>query len=207
MSSPDRDASERVEIATGAAISGAAAETASPPIGGAGTRAGVAMAVRDAGPLLPLRDAEQLELLRDDGGRLDVVQAKRAPRGVGRPAGARNQRTQEVRDYLLGRYAHPLEVLAQIISRPIDAIVAETGCRPIEALALVKSAAAELAPYVEGKMPVAVDLNIYREIPTLVIEGVTHASEELADLLDGEFMTVEEGEAEMAENRQFPEAE
>lgn len=198
MSAPDREDAQPVDFTTSAAVSGGGAV---PPIGGVGTRAGVADAVREAGPLLPLRDAEQLELLRDDRGRMDAVQAQRAPRGRGRPAGARNQRTVEVRDYLLGRYAHPLEVLAQIYSRPVDALAAELGCKRIEAAALIKSAAAEAVPYLEGKMPVAVDINVYRDVPTLVIEGVTHDSEELAEMLDGEFMTIEEGEAEMAENR------
>jgi len=168
--------------------------------------AAVSAAIAAAGPLLPLRDAEQLELLRDDRGELDRVAARRAARGVGRPPGSANKRTKDVRDYLLSRYAHPLEVLAQIISRPIDQIVAETGCKPIEALALVKSAAAELAPYVEGKMPVAVDLSVRGDM-TLAIEGLTHSAEEIRELAQAEFVEVDDDDPETADFRDFSEGD
>lgn len=180
-----------VDFATGAAKTGDVAGLAS----------AATDAIDRAGPLLPLRDAEQLDLLRDGKGSLGSIEAKSAPRGVGRPKGAKNRRTTTWAEYLTSRYAHPLEVLAQLITRPIDAIVAETGCKPIEALTLIKSAAAELAPYVASKMPVLAVVDHGADLGMLVIEGVTHSREELGDILAGEFVEVDDDDEETAENR------
>lgn len=146
-----------------------------------GTAQGIRGAVEEAGPMLPLRDAEQLDLLRADDGSVRREMVHRAERGRGRPAGSRNRRTLEVRAYLLSRYAHPLEVLAQIYSRPTDVLAAELSCTRLEAMTLQKSAAAELAPFVEGKMPVAVDLNVRGDF-TLAIEGLNATTAEVAEL-------------------------
>lgn len=143
----------------------------SAPLPGEGFAAGVAQAIEAAGPLLPLRDAEQLDMLQDKHGRVVSGRVGEAGRARGRPPGAGNKRTADVRDYLLSRYAHPLEVLAQMISRPIDALAAELQCKPIEAAALVKSAAAELAPYMESKLPVLIDARTRRDV-VLIMPGV-----------------------------------
>ncbi|WP_374650313.1 hypothetical protein [Rhizorhabdus sp.] len=125
-----------------------------------GTVAGMRAAIDEAGPLLPLRDAEQLDMLAEESGSTSVnrVHAELAPRATGRPRGARNRRTEEVRSYLLSRYAHPLEVLAQVYSRPVDALAAELHCSRADAMALQVKAAAEVAPYIEGKQPVAISI-------------------------------------------------
>lgn len=122
---------------------------------------GFASAVEQAmamAPALPLRGAgvEQLALLPETGDiRRDMVDA--LPRGRGRPAGAVNKRTGAWRDYLLTRYPHPLETLAAIQGTPVDVLAAELGCKRVEALAIIKSAAAELAPFMESKMATIVD--------------------------------------------------
>lgn len=121
--------------------------------------AAVEAAVAEAGPALPVRGcvAEQLDLLPADR-RVTCHDIDALPRGRGRPRGSKNRRTEAWRDYLASRYTHPLETLAAIQSTPVDVLASQLGCRPIEALSVIKSAAAELAPYMEGKMPVAVDL-------------------------------------------------
>lgn len=122
---------------------------------------GFASAVAQAmelAPALPVRGAtaEQLALLPETG-RITRDQVEALPRGRGRPPGASNRRTAAWRDYLLSRYTHPLETLMAIQSTPADVLAAELGCKPVEALAIIKSAAAEAAPYMESKMATIVD--------------------------------------------------
>lgn len=162
--------------------------------------AAVEAAVAEAGPLLPLRDAEQLDLLRDDRGQVARQLVPTAPRGRGRPPGARNKRTEAVRAYLLSRYVHPLEVLAQIYSRPVDVLAAELECSKAEAMALIKSAAAEAAPYHEGKMPVAVDLSVRGDF-TLAIQGLNATAGEIEELQSLSFQAGEIVEAEFEEDQ------
>jgi phage gp36-like protein len=157
--------------------------------GGLGTATGIRQAIAEAGPLLPLRDAEQLELLREESGNATTSSShvSLAPRGRGRPQGARNRQTQEVRSYLLSRYAHPLEFLSQVFSRPTDALAAELGCSKKEAAFLQVRAAAEVAPFVEGKMPVAIDLAVRGDM-TLIIPGVNISQAEADMAANGDFI-------------------
>lgn len=79
-------------------------------------------------------------------------------RGPGRPPGARNKRTQEMVDYLLSRYAHPLEGLLQIAGAPVDALARELGADRMDALKLQVSAMSAALPYVAQKQPQAINL-------------------------------------------------
>lgn len=79
-----------------------------------------------------------------------------ARKGRGRPRGARNKRTEELRAYLLSRYRHPLETLAAIQSQDPDILAAELGCSELEATGLIIKAAAELGPFVASRLPVEV---------------------------------------------------
>lgn len=157
--------------------------------GGAGLRTGIRQAINEAGPLLPLRDEQQLDLLAEEAGSgtVSTTQVALAPRGRGRPAGVRNKRTEEVRGYLLSRYAHPLEVLAQYYSRPVDALSAELGCTKKEAAFLQVRAAAEVAPFVEGKMPVQVDVTTRGDF-SLLIPGVNISEADAREAAQGDFI-------------------
>ena len=157
--------------------------------GGLGTAAGIRGAITEAGPLLPLRDAEQLELLREasDQGTVQSTHVALAPRQRGRKPGSRNKRTEEVRGYLLSRYSHPLEVLAQIYSRPVDQLSAELGCSKKEAAFLQVRAAAEVAPFVEGKMPVAIDVTTRGDF-NLLIPGINITEAEAREAMEGDFI-------------------
>ena len=156
-------------------------------------------AIAAAGPLLPLRDAEQLPLIDLPGKRLRRDQVEQLPRGRGRPVGATNRRTTAWRDYLATRYTHPLETLAVIQSQPVDKLAAELGCKPIEALAVIKSAAAELAPYMEGKMPVAIDMTMKGDM-MLAIAGMAGTTpERLDEIAAGQWVDVDN--LEMPQNQ------
>jgi hypothetical protein len=108
---------------------------------------------------LPLLPADQLDGLPEARG--ERVVALQAPRraGPGRPPGAKNRSTTEWQRYLLAKYRSPLEALAEIMSRPVSDLVDEVGCTRFEALKLQVHAAAELAPYLHGKMPVEVQMH------------------------------------------------
>lgn len=129
-----------------------------------GKKLGLAAAVAATGAEAPpVERAEQLPLLPAaelDGlpvGQAERTAVLRAPRsGPGRPPGARNRSTQAWRDYLLSKYRSPLEVLAETYSRSAQDLAAELNCKPAEAFAIQVKAAAELAPYLHGKMPVEV---------------------------------------------------
>lgn len=88
----------------------------------------------------------------------DQVDQGDGPRGPGRPAGARNKRTQEWVDYLGGRYGTPLERLAQLYSANPGELAAAHGIKVIEALDIMKSAAIAALPYMHQKQPVSVDV-------------------------------------------------
>lgn len=98
--------------------------------------------------------------------------AKQAPvdrRGPGRPAGARNKRTQEWADYLLARYTSPLVGLAEIANRPVTQLARELSCGHLDAAKLQMAAMTKLAEYVHQKQPTAVELGDGNQTLTLVI--------------------------------------
>jgi hypothetical protein len=113
-----------------------------------GLKAALAATVGLGAPALPVADGpQQAELLPDAA----------PPRPVGRPTGSRNRRTQEWADFLLARHGRsPLEVLAEIAVTPTAELARELGCDRIDALDRRMRAAAELAPYLHQKQPVAV---------------------------------------------------
>ena len=135
---------------------------------------------------LPLADAEALSLALairpgDRAAAVDEVRRR------GRPKGSRNRRSEDLIRYLGGRYAHPLEILMQVASRPTDVLAAELGCKRVEALAIQKSAAVEALPYFESKKPVAV------QVDSRVIQLVIHehaAASDAAVSIDGERVTL-----------------
>lgn len=75
---------------------------------------------------------------------------------AGRPAGSVARHTAEWRRLMLERYRSPLIVMAEAYSRPVAELAAELGCTRREAFEIQQRAAAELAPYVHSKMPIAV---------------------------------------------------
>lgn len=139
--------------------------------------AGAPMIDREVSVLLPLLDAGQVEAGRAAIADRDPAGAVRELRRSGRPVGAVNKRTATWRDYFLTQCTHPLMVLGHTFSRPVEVLAAELGCSKLEAYQVQMRAAAEALPYIESKMPVAVDVSNHRRI-SLVIEG-------LGEVVDG----------------------
>ena len=82
-----------------------------------------------------------------------------APREGGRPAGSVARATAEWRAMLLRRYRSPLIGLAETFNRPVGELAATLGCTAYEAFQLQLKAMTELAPYLHGKMPTALQLD------------------------------------------------
>lgn len=81
----------------------------------------------EAGAVLGVEsDPEQLDLLRDDTGRLppDVFQRMRLhARGRGRPPGARNRASNDLAKLICQKHGDPVQYMASIYSMPIDQLI------------------------------------------------------------------------------------
>ena len=92
----------------------------------------------------------------------------------GRPPGVPNKRTSEMAAYLLSRYSHPLERLAQIWSAGTEELAASLGCSKTEALQEQRLAITAALPYLQAKLPLAVDLTNHKVINLNIIEPKEH---------------------------------
>jgi hypothetical protein len=68
-----------------------------------------------------------------------------------------------------------------------------------EANALIMRARELAAPYIHGKKPVAI-VHDFSGLKDLVIEGVTHSREEVEDIVDADFIAIEDQREEEARN-------
>lgn len=126
------------------------------------------------------RPAVQLPLL---GGPDAVDVAPRAERrGPGRRPGSENLVTRELRTFIGASFRHPLITLARIQAQDPVELARSLGCKPAEALDRIQRAAAELAPYLVGKMPVE-DANGNAVLP--VIQLVAPGAMEPVDIGGG----------------------
>ena len=122
-----------------------------------GVRAALDLALSERGQqaqqaLLPLAPANG----EDERGK---IAAGLEPRSAGRPPGSINKKTSDLANYLLSRYRHPVIALAEIYSRPTEALAQDLQCKRLEAFKVQKEAAAVVAEYVAQKMPRAVELD------------------------------------------------
>jgi len=95
-------------------------------------------------------------------------------RRPGRPPGSRNRRTEAWCDYILARYASPLEVLAQIAVARVDDLTSQLACTKLEAMQEKRHAAIALAPFLHQRQPLAVNLT-ERKVVYLTIEATEAA--------------------------------
>lgn len=126
---------------------------------GTGLASAVDQALDRAGTMM-FADPEQVELALEAAAKRDIFSVQEAVaevRKAGRPKGAANKRTGKIRDFLLSQHRHPLHTLAMMQEQNPDVLAAQLDCSKLEAARVIVAAAAELAPYVEGKMPVTVD--------------------------------------------------
>lgn len=140
-----------------------------------GEQAAVKLVLGDAPPAPPQAPyTEQSDLLEDLLGLPKPSAGEKQEtehRGRGRAPGSRNKRTIEWTEYLLSRYASPLEVLAQIATMPVKDLVASLRCTKLEALQEKRFAAIALLPYLHAKQPVAIDITKRQVVNLNIIIG------------------------------------
>jgi hypothetical protein len=152
---------------------------------------------------------EELGRLGRDAGHMSVLRHARDQRSSGRKRGSRNKRTDDFAKWILQFGQHPARTLMEVQSTP-EPVLIELSKRKItrvtrsgqvvefseemsfaEARALRVRAAEALMPYLESKKPVAVDVS-FAGVSDLIIEGVTHSEREVRDIVDAEFMELED---------------
>lgn len=162
--------------------------------------------------LAPVTAEEMLEAreeLGPEAGRLAVVRHAREKRR-GRPKGSRNKRTDDFARYLLGFGQHPAITMMQIQATQPELLIEASKQEKVhsfdkhgrpnlviermtyEAAQSLRVRCAEgLLPYLESKKPVAVDMT-FNGVADLVIEGVTHTRAEMNDIVDGDFLPLDD---------------
>lgn len=93
-----------------------------------------------------------------------------AIRSTGRPKGSANKRTLAMRDlYLRKGYAHPMLWMGEVLTRPVRELAELLSCDLVEALEIQRKVAADLAPYLESKMPTQVKAPDGEGLPVLIM--------------------------------------
>lgn len=139
--------------------------------GGDGTKAAVRVAVagEPADRQLALLEAEP------------VAAVEVPSRGPGRPKGSRNRRTEETVAWLKGKYGRgPLELLFERIFADPAELASQLGMKRGDVWAEQNRLAIAALPFVEQKMPVAVDMKTSRTIK-VVLTDVDEGEEEGSD--------------------------
>lgn len=175
-----------------------------------------AAAVEEQEDLFATFSAEDMVEARDALGenatRLQVLQEARR-RGAGRPRGARNKRTDDFARYILSFGQDPAITLMQIASTQPEMLIEASRQQKVhsfradgspnvvvermtfeQAQSLRARCADILMPYIHGKKPIAVDFS-FAGIADMFIEGVTHSREEMADVIDAEFVPINDQDA------------
>ncbi len=151
-------------------------------------------------------DTEQLTLFDDvqEGAQADSLNSsadnsESINRGVGRPKGALNKSTVEMRRFIASKYSvSPLEFLVGLLNTDPARIISETGCKAENVIKVQTSAAVAALPYLHQKMPV--DVHVAETKRHLVLmEGMTSEAEELLRNEDAIIIEVDENGDEIAD--------
>lgn len=162
-------------------------------------------------PVTPEDIWDAREALGADATPNDVTKAARA-RKRGRPAGARNRRTDDLERLLLAHGQHPAVTLMQIQSTAPEVLMEASKRTKVhsfrkdgtanvvvehmtyEAAQSLRARCADmLMPFLVGKKPILID-HSFSGVADLFIEGVTHSAREIGDILDAEFLPVDGAE-------------
>lgn len=149
-------------------------------------------------PLSAEELADAQEALGPNARPMAVLREARRNR-AGRPKGVRNRRTADYAKFLLQYGPDPAVALMKMIADSEEAMVERSAAMDTpkrrmtygEARASRMRAAETMMPYFHGKMPVKVEMN-FAGVADLIIEGVTHSSDEMADILEAEFAPIDD---------------
>jgi hypothetical protein len=160
-------------------------------------------------PITPEEMVEAREELGAEAGRLTLLRHAREKRR-GRPKGARNKRTDDLAKYLLQFGEDPLVGAMRLATTQPEILIEASKQEKVhsfskggtprvviermtysEAQALIMRARELVAPYIHGKKPVQL-VHDFSGLKDLVIEGVTHTREEVEDIVDADFIAIED---------------
>lgn len=160
-------------------------------------------------PVSPEEMVEAREELGPDAGHMSVLRLARERRR-GRPKGAKNKRTDDLAKYLLQFGEDPLVGAIRLASTPPEVLIEASKQEKVhsfskagdprlviermtyaEANALIMRARELIAPYIHGKKPVQL-VHDFSGLKDLVIEGVTHSREEVQDIVEADFVAIED---------------
>lgn len=111
------------------------------------------------------QQVEMFVLMSDrTGAALDQVRERA---GRGRPAGAANLSTRQMRQYLLARGISPLESLMRMAMHTPATLASELRCEPLEAAEYLRKVWGDLAPYLHAKVQPTDDEG--RAVPTVIV--------------------------------------
>lgn len=152
---------------------------------------------------------EAREELGAEAGRLTLLRHAREKRR-GRPLGVKNKRTDDLAKYLLRFGEDPLVGAMRLATTQPEILIEASKQEKVhsfskageprvviermtysEAQALIMRARELIAPYIHGKKPVAI-VHDFSGIRDLLIEGVTHSREEIRDIVDADFIAIED---------------
>ncbi len=160
-------------------------------------------------PVTPEDIWDARETLGGDATPNQVTELARAKKR-GRPKGARNRRTDDFERYILGFGQHPAITLMQIQATAPEVLMEASKRRKVhsfqkdgtanvvvehmtyaEAQSLRIRCADIMLPYIEGKKPLKVDMS-FSGVSDLIIESVTHTADEIRDIVDAEYLPVDD---------------
>lgn len=116
-----------------------------------GPKAGITAALAVTGPGEPPAAPEQLALPV-------AAPPAEAARGPGRPPGAKNRRTVEWVEYLVGKYGSPLEGLLKEATAELRELARDLGMSTEDAAKHRKDCMIAALPYIHQKLPLAIDV-------------------------------------------------
>lgn len=99
-------------------------------------------------------------------------------RGPGRPQGARNKSTEEMRRWLIEARGlkSPLEWLLELVCKPVDEVV-RMGIEHSQVAKLQVAAAVAVLPYLHSRMPISIQSEGVAPIPLVLNLGAGEAEE------------------------------
>lgn len=175
-------------------------------------------------------DADAGDVVGTPSGFFDAVAAAGERKGLGRPRGARNKKTEAFEKWFYAKgYRDPAQVLAEIMTmdpRALQQIALDdakargetrqlgTKENPIEVVSvpgildiieIQRKAAGDLMPYLHGKKPTEVVITDER-LPILVVASGTNQMAEAAKLIEGR-VVLSIGRPEASEINELAESE
>lgn len=118
----------------------------------------------------------------DDEG--DAAELVLGERRVGRPPGRRNKATEAWRAFILGQHGSPLQALARIYAADPQELARRLGCKPIEALDKIITAARVAVPYLHSSQPVDVRLEGKGALAVGIFTGLAASGDHQLDMSD-----------------------